>query len=58
MRIIDNGQGGEVVLSLPEWANGVYITDMPERKSTKLEFDKTVKLSLRAFEIASLRFQK
>ncbi len=53
-----SGVDGVVEVSVPEWAKRVVITDMPETKSENVQFDKTVKLNLRAFELATLRFCK
>ena len=50
-----SGKAGEVELALPEGAKAVYKTDMPEKKRETLAFANTLKLSLRAFEIVTLR---
>lgn len=52
------GEDGEAEIYVPAWAKRVCLTDMPEKKNLELPFDKTVKLTLRAFEIATLRFIK
>lgn len=51
-------RGGEVILSLTEWVNEVYITDMPERKREAVNCDGCARVLLRPFEIASLRLVK
>ena len=56
VRIVENsGKDGEISLHIPSSVKAVYKTDMPEKKCEKLELAETVKLSLRAFEIATLR---
>lgn len=47
-----------MVLSLPEWVNEVYITDMPERKREAVNCVGCARVLLRPFEIASLRLIK
>lgn len=50
------GENGCAVLSVPAWAKAVYLTDMPEKKAEPLACSDTLKLPLRAFEIATVRF--
>jgi hypothetical protein len=55
VRIIEHsGKDGEVEVFLPSWVKEVYKTDMPETKREPLGFDKTLKISLRGFEILTL----
>jgi alpha-mannosidase len=59
VRVTENiGKDGEIVMSVPDWVKKVYITDMPEKKRKEATFDKTLRLDIRGFEIATLRFCK
>ncbi len=53
-----SGVDGVVEVNIPAWVKSVVITNMPETKSEPVQFGKTVKLNLRAFELATLRFCK
>ena len=52
------GVDGVAEISVPSWVKNACVTDMPEKNAFPIEFGKTLKLRLRAFEIASLRLTK
>ena len=59
VRVTENcGKDGKIVMSVPDWVKKVYITDMPERKREEVSFSDTLRLDIRGFEIATLRFCK
>ena len=59
VRVTENcGKDGKIVMSVPDWVKKVYITDMPEKKRQEATFDKKLRLDIRGFEIATLRFCK
>ena len=49
------GSDGTVTVSVPDWAKGIWRTDLPEKRAEPLPCGKRLALPLRAFEIATLR---